>query len=413
MMVLSPMVFSSRYRLALCLSAVLCVSSGLLAQEALPAELVAPAANYRSFMRQIVADYNEKTTKLPLLYAKEIQSLAEQLRAGGDLEGFLAADREYKRFEAAMAGERDPFELTPEMPSSALVKKPAQLRVRQDAYLKSFQEANAEREKRVVDCSVRYVAALRVLTTDLTKKNRIADAMAVKREADRIQKAMDDGKLVALAETFATEQPPATPETAEPASGTSGEEAAVAKPMVYGRTDPWTYWRFEGVKNFAQEGMLIGHPDIPDELTGDYDRRRWKGTIQGRCRFERAVVDMFERSWMGKAFLWSVRDPAQLRATIAMESLELSTGKDAGPHARFAILDADSKVLDAINIPLMSRTATLRIAYNADDNFCAINWLQGKETKKIPLPSKGPYYVLLGFCVRNPGEECNTSFAFE
>ena len=378
------------------------------AQGEVPEELSARSAIYRDIMRKIVADYEEKTTQLPKLYARQVQALAEKLRDEGDLEGFLAADKESKRFASAMEGERDPFELTPEMPRSALVAAPASLRALQDAYLKHFQDAAAERQKAVADRTAQYLATLRALTTDLTKKNRIDEALAVKREADRIQKALDSGTLVAEAVSEGATSGGGTPPAAIPDAPPAAPETP-----VYGRTGPWVNWKYKSVENFAQDGMLVGHPDIPDELDGDFDLRRWRGSVKGRCRIDHAVVDMFERSWMGKAFQWRVLDPSHLKATIELESRELSAGQESGPHARLALLGPDRKVLEAVSIPLMSPSATLRIAYDKERNRCALNWQQGKVTRFADLPSKGPYFILLGFCVKNAGEQCDTTFYFK
>ena len=397
--------------------AALLVQAGFaLAQDAtMPAELADKAERYRDVLREQVAVYRKTTEQQPQLYFDDIKALGERLQKSGDLEGYLAADKELKRFSAAMASdERDPFELTPEMPESAMVAEPAELRARQELYLKRFSDADQARKKNIEELTAKYLAHLKELQKDLTIKNRIEDAVAVKKEADKIQKAFDSGSLVALAESFAdahADSPAA--ETAETAVPKSKPAIAEEDIPTFGHIPTWTYWKFQGVKTFAQEGMLLGHPDIPDELDGDWDGKRNRGYVKGRCKFDHAVVDMFERSWLGKAFIWQVNDPAQLSATIELDSAELSTGKDSGPHARLALLGPDKKVLKAISVPLMSKSATLRIGYKKDENRCAINWQQGKTTESVILQDKGPYFILLGICVRQPGEECNTTFSMK
>ncbi len=388
----------------------------VLAQEvSLPPEMAEMAGRYRGVLAEQELIYQKTVAQQPQLYMADIQSLAERLQKAGDLDGFLAADKELKRFLKAMAaGERDPFELTPEMPASAIVKEEGELRDRQNLYLQRFADADETRQKKISDLTTKYLARLKELQKELTIKNRIDDALAVKSEADEIQKALDGGTLVALAEKYAAEaqkgESPASP-TVAPA--TQGNEPVEEDIPTFGHVPTWTYWKFLGTKKFAQEGMLVDDPDIPDELDADWDGKRNKGYVKGRCRYDRAVVAMFERSWLGKAFVWKVSDPEQLQATIELDSTELSSGRDSGPHARLALLDADRKVLKAVSVPLMSKSATLRVAYNKEESLCALNWKQGKETQMLALPAKGPFYILLGICVRQPGEECNTTFSIK
>ena len=376
-----------------------------------PAELADMKAAFNRLLGEQAALYRKTTANQPEVYEEDLRLLCERLQKGGDLDGFLAADKELKRFRKAMGEERDPFEANPEMPASALVAAPAELRALQDRYLKSFRDAAAARQKNISDITAQYLARLRELQKDLTIRNRIDDALAVRTEVDRIQKALDGKTLDTLAESLAD----AAATEGRPAATAAGSGKASDEDPIptYGRVPAWATWKFVGVKNFALEGMLVGHPDIPDELNADWDQRRNSGFFKGRCASDKAIIDMFDRAWLGKALVWRVGDPSILQATIELESGELSTGRDSGPHARLAILDSNRKVLRAISIPLMSKSATLRIGYNKAENRCGLNWLQGKKTESFTLPGNGPFLVLLGVCVRQPGEECATTFTLK
>lgn len=408
------LLFRNTGRLALTLAAAfvaLAVQPSGAQEPAEPAELADMKAAFNRLLGEQVLLYRKTTASQPGVYEEDLRLLCERLQKGGDLDGFLAADKELKRFREAMSGERDPFEANPEMPASALVREPAELRALQDRYLKSFRDAAAARQKNISDITAQYLERLRGLQKDLTIKNRIDDALAVRTEVDRIQKALDGRTLDSLAESIADSA--ASGGAASAAAADSGKASDDEPIPTYGKVPAWASWKFVGAKNFAQEGMLVGHPDIPNELLADWDQRRNRGYFKGRCMYDKATIDMFDRGWLGKAILWRVSDPSKLQATIELESSELSTGRDSGPHARLAILDANGKVLGALSIPLMSKSATLRIGYNKAENRCGLNWQQAKKTESFSLAGNGPYRVLLGVCVRQPGEECATNFTLK
>lgn len=379
------------------------LASAQITETRAPPELEELAGRYRVILSEMTGRYRETTRLFPKQYTEELAALKERMQRSGELDGMLAVAKEQQRFTQAMQQERDPFELTPEMPADALVEKPVELRAQQDFYLKRHQDAAALRQKDIEDLTAKYLARIEALQRELTIKNRIRDAVAVKREHARISKGVADDSLIELAETLVQENQEVralTNPTATPAS------------VTYGYTPHWARWVFEKRYNYAREGTLIGHPDIPDELAADLDFRAGRGRIQGRCEVDRMVVDMRERAWFGKALVWRVPDVTNLVATIELESRELSAGSDYGPHAQLVLM-ADRTPLKALQVPLMSRQATLRVQYDAAANRCNLSWLQGKAHESVELPEKGTWRILLGIAVRNPGEECDTSITLK
>jgi hypothetical protein len=372
---------------------------------AAPPELDELSRRYRSVLSEIFARYRETTAAYPKQYESDLKSLKDRLQKAGDLEGLLAAAREQQRFAKAVSAERDPFELVPEMPPDALVSAPADLRAMQELYQKRHADANTARQKEMSDLTTKYLARLEALQRELTIKNRIRDAVAVKLESERIGKGAADDKIVALAESLIRENGGATP----PPAGAGRDTGEIP---VYDRTPPWARWEFERRYAFAREGSLFGHPDIPDELSVDFTPRLGRGRITGRCFVERAVVDMRDRSWFGKALVWRISGATNLQATIELESREISAGENSGPHAQLALF-SDRTLLKALNVPLMSRVATLKIGVTPDGSRCTLSWKEGKSTETVDLPEKGTLRLLLGVALHNAGEMCDTGIALQ
>ncbi len=377
---------------------------------AAPPELIRSAEIYAAEVGRIASQYDEAVKSLPRQYQADLADKQRKLQESGDLDGMLAIAKEAKRFTAALAGERDPFESVPEMPESAVVEKPEVLHAMQDAYLKLHKESTDLRRKRLVDLTTLYIKGLEGIQKDLTRKDRIADAVSVRQELERLRTSIAGDKFVA--QTLATLSTSAVSRTETVLPTAPGTATATGAPAVYGTVPDWAKWEWEKTDNYAQEGYLFAHPDLPSELEIDFNRKTGRGRVSGRCYYDRMVVDMRERTCFGKAILWRIPDPQTLNATFLLQSKEISVGQNYGPTAQL-VLFADKAPLQSLTVPLMTAETTLRVVKDPEGNRCALMWLQGKRTDKVNLPATGTLRLLLAITVRNPGERCDTTITMQ
>lgn len=369
----------------------------------LPAEAAKLTDGYRTEIARITGQYNEDIKALPTAYQAQIQVKQKKSQASGDLDGYLSFTKELTRFAAAIKGEADPFEKIPEMPESALVTAPEALRVLQDQYLKVYKEKAERRHKQIEDSTNVYIARLESLQKELTILDRIQAAIDIKREIDRLHKEITDDTVVQQALALVASQPaPATP------AATHVETPASAS-STFGHMPDWARWEYEKEGNFAWEGYLFLHPDLPDELTLDFDHRIGRAHVYGRCQVDRQIVDQRERAWFGKAIAWKVKDPATLNATIVLQSREIAAGQGNGPAAHLVLLNDKGPIGEGLDVTLMWHEVTLTLARDPASGKCVLSWTEGKVKKLIDLPASGAVHVLLGVTVRNPGERCDTS----
>lgn len=363
---------------------------------AAPPELAKLRSIYDEQMRKISAAYADAVSGFPKQYEQQLAQLERQLQTSGDLNGMLAIRREQQRFKAALSGEADPFELAPEMPPSARVEEPAQLRAAQELYIKRHETEATTKQERIDRLTKTYLQRLTELQRELTVKNRIRDALEVKQEVDRIETG--DATGLPPADTGLYETPPVPADDVEI--------------PTFGTVPAWARWEYEGIVNYTQEGSLFGHPDLPDELHGTFQRRQGRGRVYGTCRTDRRVVNMRTRTWFGKAALWSVTDLEDLNTLLVLDSKFLARGEAFGPSADLVIYN-NNVPLKALTVSLGFRTVTLKLQYNAPTRQCALSWVEGNTQKLVDIPEGATLFVALGLTVRNPGEECDTAFSFQ
>ncbi len=380
-----------------------------LSAQSLPPEMVEMARVFRVHARDFGTRYAETIQNQPRQYTNDVQALRDRFQQNGDLDGVLATARELKRFQEAMSGERDPFELTPEMPASARVDKPVELRLLQEQYVARFKEAAETRMRGIRDLTVKYVASLQKIQSDLTRAGRITEAIAVKQESERLQQGLNGGNLMQLVERMASELP-ANAET--PAISRESGDAPMDGVPVYGSIPDWAKWKYAGASNFSRERSQHNNPDVPDELNVTYNEKIGRGRFFGRCMVGSMQIGVALCRWFGKALVWEVRDPRTLTATFVLTSRQLSAGEEHGPSAQLAVL-ANGVAVRQINVNLLEHETILRLVKDPHSNRCALMWPRGKITETFELPANAALGVLLGVTVRNPGELCDTALQLQ
>jgi len=372
------------------------------AQASLPQEAAQAFAVFDAELARIRGQPEDPQASLPRQYLSQLAALRRKFQENGDLDGTVAVMREAKRFVAAIEGETDPFEVVPELPESALVKAPEALRQLQDGYLKARTERAGSSEKQVAELVVRLADRLDAIVKDLTMRNRIPEALAVRKEAETWRRAVADGRV---AEAVERRSPPRTAaNTSDPGNDTPDPHVPASPPGA-----PWRSWKFDRVANYAQEGALFAHPDLPDELTLEFDKERGHMRVHGVAKVAQAPVEMRERFWFGKAVRWFVPSPESLDATFVITSKEFAAGKDLGPAAQI-VIQSDKTRQQTFTVPLMYRETSIQIAYDKPSKTHRISWIQGQTGVPVELPADATNIRLLfSIAVYRPGERCDSA----
>lgn len=376
------------------------------ASPALPAEASKALGGLASEFIKLKAQHEETRAALPIAYINQLAALKRSFQEKGDLDGMMATVREAKRVTTAIEGAADPFEAVPELPAAALVTSPKELRQLQDAYLKTHAERAAALNRQVADRVSQITERLDELVRELTKRNRIEDALAVRAENKRWSQALANGRAFEESDRLAGTLPAEMREDVAVIAATQRDAASDALPIP-----TWRSWKLDRIGSYAQEGTLFAHPDLPDELTLNFDSEQGHIRVHGICRVAQAPVEMRERSWFGKAIQWSVPTPAQLEATFIIVSKEVSAGKDFGPAVQI-IVQNDKTRQQVYSLPLTYRETTLQLAYDKTTGSHRIVWVQGQSGMVLDLPANaGNIRLLLAVTVYRPGERCDSLIA--
>jgi hypothetical protein len=377
----------------------------------LPMEAQKFSETLRAEIPRIAQQYLDAIRSLPSTHSNQLAALQKKLQDAGDLDGYLAVNKELTRFCEAVLAEPDPFEEIPEMPVAALVEQPEGLRTLQEKYRESCREKSEQRSKNIETLYRNYITQLETVKADLTIKGRIPEAVNVKKEIERLRKGLEEKSL--LPQILATL--PARPKLAF--TPVAVAPAATPSPStnipVFGRTPDWAKWQFDRVANCSSEFSLFAHPDLPEQLVLDFNARIGRGRVAGRCEVERQSIEMRECTWFGKAIQWKVTDFGTLNATIILQSKEVSPGMGYGPRAYLVLLTDKGTLGEWLTVPLTWKDVTLTLAKDPLANRCTLGWIQGKVKKVVDLPATGTVRVLLGVSVRNLGERCDTTILLQ
>ena len=373
--------------------------------EPLPGEAVKLGEIFHGEVVRIAQLHVDSVKTLPAIQQAQLLALQKKLQESGDLDGYLAIIKERKRFTEALKAEPDPFEKIPELPDSALVEKPDVLRALQDQYIKAHKDKLDLRNKRVEDLTRTYLTQLDNLKTDLTIKGRIKEAVIVKKEIERIKKGLED-------KTFVPQALSAVPATKAAPISTTDATASNAAP-VFGKVPDWATWSFDRTGKFSGDAAFFAHPDLPDQLEIEFIPKVGRGRISGRCDAEPQTVNMRECAWFGKAIQWKVKDLNTLNASFSLQSRELAASQSDGPKVYLLLQNEKGPLGESLEVPLSWKDITLTITKDPGSNRCALVWPQGKIKKIVELPAGSTVRVLLGICLRNQGELCDTTLVMQ
>ena len=369
-------------------------------------QLPAAVANYgREFAKDVAgfrAEYIAATNGIPMKYRRDLEALQAKFQKAGDLDGLLAVKKEIDRYQKAMAGELDPFETVPEMTADVIVTAPQELRKLQEQYVASFTEASTALKNSISERGEKYRSQIKSMQTALTRAGKIDEAIAVRNESDRVAKILDSGDISELL----------GPATLPPASASPSSASQPAP-----RRDPGnkpqssaTKWTLRATERFSRDLPRYFAPDVPDELTANYNSAKAIGSLSGRCTIAAAQVGDVLCSWNGRAFIWDVASADDLATDIRVKSRTLSTGADNGPHLELAVL-ANGVKIKSLSVQVCKAEDIVRIVRDATNrNRFSLYWPLGSKSAVFEVPAGAKLRVLIGAVLHNPGETCDLSF---
>ncbi len=357
------------------------------------------AAYGREFAKEVLgfqAAYASATNRIPARYERDLEILQNKFQLAGNLDGLLAVQKEIERYKRARAEEADPFELAPEMPESAIVSKPAELRQLQERYIESIKVAANTLKKKLSESGEHLCSQIRASQTALTKAGKIKEAIAMRTAGDQIAAIIESGDISALV------GPQGCFTTQAGGRGASSSFASGAGSAAN--------WRLRGTTPFSRNLPRYVSPDVPTELAGSYNASRGVYTISGKCTVWAAHVEDMLCVWNGLAFVWDVPSVDDLATDIRIVSKTLSAGADKGPQLEMAVLGNGQKI-KSLSIPITASDEIVRIARDtANPARFALYWPRGKQSETFEVRSGVRLTVLIGAVMHNSGEACDLSF---
>ena len=197
---------------------VVCCAAGLLpGQTATDKQLGELRSAYEKNLAAIKKTYDDGVARWPQDYLAALKALQSKFQKSGDLEGYQGVQAEIDRFQAAA-----------EIPDEALEASGPELKAVQKKFQAIPAELARQKTQKVLTLFQQYTSKLTAMQTDLTKQNRIEDALAVNAEIKRVKESPE----VAAAEFERMEQEAKAAQDksaeAKPQSGKIQEPAAPA-----------------------------------------------------------------------------------------------------------------------------------------------------------------------------------------
>ena len=136
--------------------------------------LTSMRVDYDTSLTRIDDQYRNGLRDSLARYGRLLNTTREMLRTRGDLDGLLATEEEILRWKKEQT--------VPAHPPAGL---PSLLVMARSSYRKQMDVAGKTRNERIIAATDRYLSRLDALKRDLTRQNRIENALSVKAEIER------------------------------------------------------------------------------------------------------------------------------------------------------------------------------------------------------------------------------------
>lgn len=207
-------------------------------------DVMAKAAQiYAQHLEKYQADTAQELKAWPQEYMAKIEAFRESVKKKGDLDGVTATDAEIERFQEAQdIGDGD------------VVATPAALAEIQRKFQGVQRSIIRDKNRNILNLTEQYAKRLTQIEVELTKQERIEDALAVRAEKNRLLKGpvLSAAKLelaVIDAETGGAE--PVEHEPDDPVEEPLGEPGVKREPRVVEAYDPEKFRILDGAVRSA------------------------------------------------------------------------------------------------------------------------------------------------------------------
>ncbi len=387
---------------------------------ALPQEINVHLAEFAREVRSANARFAAATNALPKKYIADLSAMQKKFQSDGLLDELLAVKSELTRFQTALAAEADPFEEVPEMPEEALVDTPEMLRQLQDKYLASRREIFSQLSADIDTHSEKLLKRIESMKKDLTRQNRIEEAMEVKGAEERLKQAIGDGAIMDYIARIAQQQRPdagqdrADQKPADPKAAATppqpGERKAPRAPQA------WQKWTYMGDRPFSPDLRGLFNPDIQPVIEARVVEKVGKIVFQSirECRPQQIGGTLCQ--WVGAAAIWGVSDVSQLPVDIKISSRKLATMIDKGPQLFIYVFGSSSAnvPIQSMKVELMQSECVVKILRDTQNpERFTIFWPKAGRSKPFTLAADAKVTVVIGVSLFGSREICDTTVQFE
>ncbi len=143
---------------------------------AVQADLAKMREIYESEVRRVGIDNRKALLQMPQDHIARLRDLEDSYRSAGDLPALLAVRKERERFIA-----------DPTMEGVVVVSEPDRLAALQRSYIENYAKTKADKGVDLKALTDKYLSALERLQMDLTRQNKIEEAVAVMEEVERMK----------------------------------------------------------------------------------------------------------------------------------------------------------------------------------------------------------------------------------
>ncbi len=381
---------------------------------AAPKEVVAVLSDFAKEMRGVQQRYIVATNRLPQQYILNLQSMEKKYKGDGALDELLAVRGEIKRFKDAFAGELDPFETVPEMPEDAIVEAPDALIELQQKYIEDKENLLAKYEEDSESCAAMLVERIEGFERELTKKDKIEEAMLIRDERLKIQEAIDSGMILDYLKSVTLTGGRSKPNNPAVITGghgsASGDDSGSTRTSISG----WRRWTLDSKMPFSPDYPKLFSIDIQSPVMIDVVPSLGKFSFQADAGIPPKQIGASLCTWFGSSALWCVRGGQDLSVNIKVESRKQASDERSGPHFFVYVLSDKDKQLALFRIPLIRNSYDIKIVRDSKDPArYAVWWPAGRMSRPFNIDPAEEVKLAIGVALSNPRESCDVTVRFE
>lgn len=311
--------------------------------------------------------------EMPRKYVEALQRLERSFQISGELKPLLAVRDERERFEAE-----------PDLARMTVLETPAKLEALQKRILVEYRETGLNKARAVLDLNQKYVQHLETLQKELTRQNKIDDAMEVMAECERAKGAPEVKRARFL---LAAEGAPIAPPQPSPPGAKRLVDLDLISAKLQGEVLSWNSVTREITLRYDFQ-----HKDQAADWEGPgIDHRNRLGCDQAVATFKPVFEDVSQIAFDGYYYSGAGRISVSLGAGL---TAQLAAGKEQNQHVLFQhnehhpVKWTDGTVTRYLAYPSHIMISQGRVTWKVNDDLVC--------NERLPQPIRYPTQVVLG-----------------